>query len=170
MSQQIVAMCAMDDWTFDDLAQLVRKAASFTHLSDALLTGVVNMLAGTYPSERFAELRPRLVWDRASQVLTGRPGAGRLAVTNAGTIPDRGLFGVHVATEGFPRVGELDEEMVYETRVGEVITLGASTWQVQEITHDRVLVTPTPGAIGRMPFWHGDSCLLYTSPSPRDRG
>ena len=157
LSQQIVAMCAMDDWTFDDLAQLVRKAASFTHLSDALLTGVVNMLAGTYPSERFAELRPRLVWDRASQVLTGRPGAGRLAVTNAGTIPDRGLFGVHVATEGFPRVGELDEEMVYETRVGEVITLGASTWQVQEITHDRVLVTPTPGAIGRMPFWHGDS-------------
>ena len=157
LSQQIVAMCAMDDWTFDDLAQLIRKAASFTHLSDALLTSVVNMLAGTYPSERFAELRPRLVWDRTSQVLTGRPGAGRLAVTNAGTIPDRGLFGVHVATEGFPRVGELDEEMVYETRVGEVITLGASTWQVQEITHDRVLVTPTPGAIGRMPFWHGDS-------------
>ena len=157
LAQQIVAMCAMDEWTFDHLAEVVRRSASFAPLSDALLTSVVNMLSGTYPSERFAELRPRLVWDRATNTLTGRPGSARLAVTNAGTIPDRGLFGVHVATEGFPRVGELDEEMVYESRVGEVITLGASTWRIEEITHDRVLVSPAPGAIGRMPFWHGDA-------------
>lgn len=157
LAQQIVAMCAMDEWTVSDLAAVVRRSASFSTLSDALLTSVLNMLAGTYPSDRFAELRPRIVWDRNTNILTGRPGAARLAVTNAGTIPDRGLFGVHVATEGFPRVGELDEEMVYESRVGEVITLGASTWRVEEITHDRVLVSPAPGAIGRMPFWHGDA-------------
>lgn len=157
LAQQIVAMCAMDDYPRADLAALVRGAAPFTTLSDALLDSVLAMLSGTYPSDRFAELRPRLVWDRATDTLTARPGAARLAVTNAGTIPDRGLFGVHVATEGMPRVGELDEEMVYETRAGEVITLGASSWRVEEITHDRVLVSPAPGASGRMPFWHGDA-------------
>ncbi len=157
LAQQIVAMCAMDEWTVDALLAVVRRAASFSNLTESLLVSVLNMLSGTYPSDRFAELRPRIVWDRASGVLSGRPGAARLAVTNAGTIPDRGLFGVHIATEGFPRVGELDEEMVYESRVGEVITLGASTWRIMEITHDRVLVSPAPGALGRMPFWHGDA-------------
>ena len=157
LAQQIVAMCAMDEWTVDALLAVVRRAASFSNLSESLLVSVLNMLSGTYPSDRFAELRPRIVWDRASGILRGRPGAARLAVTNAGTIPDRGLFGVHIATEGFPRVGELDEEMVYESRVGEVITLGASTWRIMEITHDRVLVSPAPGALGRMPFWHGDA-------------
>lgn len=157
LAQQIVAMCAMDDWRFDDLLALVRKAAPFQTLSDALLASVVGMLAGSYPSDRFAELKPRVVWDRDSDVITGRPGAQRLAVTNAGTIPDRGLFGVHVATEGAPRVGELDEEMVYESRVGEVITLGASSWRIEEITHDRVIVSPAPAASGRMPFWRGDA-------------
>lgn len=157
LAQQLVAMCAMDEYTRGDLLALVRRTASFTTLSEALLDSVLSMLSGSYPSDRFAELRPRLVWNRQTDVLTARPGAQRLAVTNAGTIPDRGLFGVHVATEGMPRVGELDEEMVYETRAGEVITLGASSWRVEEITHDRVLVTPAPGASGRMPFWHGDA-------------
>ncbi len=157
LAQQLVAICAMDECTRGDLLDLVRRAASFTNLTEALLDSVLAMLSGSYPSDRFAELRPRLVWNRETDTVTARPGAQRLAVTNAGTIPDRGLFGVHVATEGMPRVGELDEEMVYETRAGEVITLGASSWRVEEITHDRVLVTPAPGASGRMPFWHGDS-------------
>lgn len=157
LAQQIVAMCAMDECSRADLLAIVRRAASYSQLSDALFDSVLAMLSGSYPSDRFAQLRPRLVWDRTSDRITARPGAQRLAVTNAGTIPDRGLFGVHVATEGMPRVGELDEEMVYETRTGEVITLGASSWRVEEITHDRVLVSPAPGASGRMPFWHGDA-------------
>lgn len=157
LAQQIVAMCAMDDWQFNDLLAVVRRSAPFHTLSEALLASVVGMLAGNYPSDRFAELKPRLVWDRSTDLITARPGAQRLAVTNAGTIPDRGLFGVHVATEGAPRVGELDEEMVYESRVGEVITLGASSWRIEEITHDRVIVSPAPAASGRMPFWRGDA-------------
>ena len=117
------------------------------------------MLAGRYPSDEFAELRPRLVWDRVADTLTGRRGAQRLAVTSGGTIPDRGLFGVFLATGEGPgrRVGELDEEMVYESRVGDVFTLGTSTWRIEDITHDRVLVTPAPGLPGRLPFWKGDS-------------
>ena len=117
------------------------------------------MLAGRYPSDAFAELRPRLVWDRVTGELTGRPGAQRLAVTCGGTIPDRGLFGVFLAGGEGPgrRVGELDEEMVYESRVGDVFLLGSSSWRIEDITHDRVLVSPAPGEIGRMPFWKGDS-------------
>ena len=157
LAQQIVAMCAIDDTTRGDLLTVVRRSAPFATLTDALFDSVLAMLAGSYPSDRFAQLRPRLVWDRSTDAVTARPGAQRLAVTNAGTIPDRGLFGVHIATEGMPRVGELDEEMVYETRAGEVITLGATSWRVEEITHDRVLVSPAPGASGRMPFWHGDA-------------
>ena len=157
LAQQIVAMCAMDEWKFSDLHAVVRRSAPFHNLSEVLLASVVGMLAGSYPSDRFAELKPRVVWDRDSDVVTARPGAQRLAVTNAGTIPDRGLFSVHVATEGAPRVGELDEEMVYESRVGEVITLGASSWRIEEITHDRVIVSPAPATTGRMPFWRGDA-------------
>lgn len=157
LAQQIVAMCAMDEWRFSDLLTVVRRSAPFHQLSEALLASVLGMLAGSYPSDRFAELKPRVVWDRDSDLITARPGAQRLAVTNAGTIPDRGLFSVHVATEGAPRVGELDEEMVYESRVGEVITLGASSWRIEEITHDRVIVSPAPASTGRMPFWRGDA-------------
>jgi ATP-dependent Lhr-like helicase len=157
LAQQIVAMCAMEEWRFDDLLALIRRTASFHSLSDTLLSAVLGMLAGSYPSDRFAELKPRVVWERDGNTITARPGAGRLAVTNAGTIPDRGLFGVHIATDGAPRVGELDEEMVYESRVGEVITLGASSWRIEEITHDRVLVSPAPATSGRMPFWRGDA-------------
>ncbi|PPK98473.1 ATP-dependent Lhr-like helicase [Kineococcus xinjiangensis] len=159
LAQQIVAMVAMDEWTVDDLHETVRRAAPFAQVSRAVLEAVLDMLSGRYPSDEFAELRPRLVWDRVTGTLTGRPGAQRLAVTSGGTIPDRGLFGVFLAGGEGPgrRVGELDEEMVYESRVGDVITLGSTSWRIEDITHDRVLVTPAPGLPGRLPFWHGDA-------------
>ncbi|WP_328291986.1 ATP-dependent helicase [Kineococcus sp. NBC_00420] len=159
LAQQIVAMVAMDEWTVPDLLALAQRAAPFATLSRAVLDAVLDMLSGRYPSDEFAELRPRLVWDRVTETLTGRPGAQRLAVTSGGTIPDRGLFAVFLATGEGPgrRVGELDEEMVYESRVGDVITLGSSAWRVEDITHDRVLVTPAPGQPGRLPFWHGEA-------------
>jgi ATP-dependent Lhr-like helicase len=159
LAQQIVAMCAMDDWLVDDLEAVVRKATPFASLPRSILDSVLDMLSGRYPSDEFAELRPRLVWDRVTGTLTGRPGAQRLAVTSGGTIPDRGLYGVFLASgEGTGRrVGELDEEMVYESRVGDVFTLGTSSWRIQDITHDRVLVTPAPGQPGKLPFWKGDS-------------
>ena len=153
-AQQIVAMCAMDDWPIERLSAVLRRCAGFVELSDEVLHSVLELLSGTYPAEEFSELRPRVVWDRVSGVLRGRAGAQRLAVTNAGTIPDRGLFGVFLP-DG-TRVGELDEEMVYESRVGETFLLGASTWRIIDITFDRVVVTPAPGELGKMPFWHGD--------------
>ena len=158
LAQQVVAMCAMDDWAVDDLEQLVHRATPFASLPRSILESVLDMLAGRYPSDEFAELRPRIVWDRVTGVLTGRRGAQRLAVTSGGTIPDRGLYAVFLATgEGTGRrVGELDEEMVYESRVGDVFTLGTSTWRIEDITHDRVLVTPAPGLPGKLPFWKGD--------------
>ena len=153
-AQQIVAMCAMDDWSVERLAAVLRRSAGFAELSDEVLHSVLELLSGTYPAEEFSELRPRVVWDRANAMLRGRAGAQRLAVTNAGTIPDRGLFGVFLP-DG-TRVGELDEEMVYESRVGETFLLGATTWRIMEITFERVVVTPAPGELGKMPFWHGD--------------
>ena len=157
LAQQIVAMTAMDPWTVDDLEAVVKRAAPFADLPHNGLESVLDMLSGRYPSDEFAELRPRLNWDRLTDTLTGRPNAQRLAVTSAGTIPDRGLFGVFLAGERGPRVGELDEEMVYESRPGEVFLLGASSWLIEDITHDRVIVTPAPGQPGKMPFWHGDA-------------
>ncbi|MCA1711829.1 MAG: DEAD/DEAH box helicase [Actinobacteria bacterium] len=154
LAQQIVAMVAMDPWPVADLAKVVRAAANFAELSDAALDATLDLLSGRYPSEEFAELRPRIVWDRVEGILRAREGAQRLAVTNPGTIPDRGLFGVFLPEGG--RVGELDEEMVHESRPGETFTLGASTWRIEDITHDRVIVTPAPGELGKMPFWHGD--------------
>ena len=154
LCQHIVAMVAMDDWSVDALARLVRRAAPFAELSDEVLDSVLDLLSGRYPSEEFAELRPRLVWDRTEGMLRARAGAQRLAVTNPGTIPDRGLYGVFLP-DG-TRVGELDEEMVYESRAGETFLLGATTWRIEEITHERVVVTPAPGQPGKMPFWHGD--------------
>ncbi|MFG1763333.1 ATP-dependent helicase [Micromonospora parva] len=157
LAQQIVAMVALEPWALGDLAVLVRRAAPFAELPDSALHAVLDMLSGRYPSTAFAELRPRLVWDRATDLLTGRPGAQRLAVTSGGTIPDRGLFGVFLAgAERAARVGELDEEMVYESRVGDVFLLGSSSWRIEEITPDRVLVSPAPGQAARMPFWKGD--------------
>ncbi|MBV8234723.1 MAG: DEAD/DEAH box helicase, partial [Acidimicrobiia bacterium] len=154
LAQQIVAMCAVEDVTVDEVAEVAGGAYPFADCSRAVLENVLDMLAGRYPSDEFAELRPRIVWDRAQDTLRARPGARMLAVTSGGTIPDRGLYGVFTP-EG-TRVGELDEEMVYESRVGETFVLGASTWRIEEITRDRVVVTPAPGEPGKMPFWHGD--------------
>ncbi len=158
LAQQIVAMTALDEWTVADLHGAVCRAAPYATLTRPVLESVLDMLAGRYPSEEFAELRPRLVWDRVTDTLRGRPGAQRLAVTSGGTIPDRGLFGVFLAGDGAGRrVGELDEEMVYESRVGDVFTLGTSAWRVEDITHDQVIVAPAPGQPGRLPFWRGDT-------------
>jgi ATP-dependent Lhr-like helicase len=158
LAQQIVAMVAVDDMQDEALFDLVRQAAPFETLSRSVFDGVLDMLSGRYPSDEFAELRPRLTWNRATGALTTRTGAKRLAIANAGTIPDRGLYGVFLVGTGRHnvRVGELDEEMVFESRVGEVFVLGASSWRIEEITHDRVLVTPAPGQPGKMPFWKGD--------------
>ncbi len=159
LAQQVVAMCALDDWSVDDVLALARRSAPYATLTRTVLESVLDMLAGRYPSEDFAELRARITWDRLSDTLTGRRGAQRLAVTSGGTIPDRGLYAVFLATGEGPgrRVGELDEEMVYESRVGDLFTLGTSTWRIEDITHDRVLVTPAPGLPGRLPFWKGDT-------------
>ncbi|MFF9196043.1 ATP-dependent helicase [Streptomyces sp. NPDC014779] len=160
LAQQLVAMVALDSWQVDDLLATVRRAAPFAALPESAFTAVLDMLAGRYPSDAFAELRPRVVWDRVAGTVTGRPGAQRLAVTSGGTIPDRGLFGVFLAgadpKKGGGRVGELDEEMVYESRVGDVFTLGTTSWRIEDITRDRVLVSPAPGVPGRLPFWKGD--------------
>ncbi|MCQ8774678.1 ATP-dependent helicase [Streptomyces telluris] len=163
LAQQVVAMVSVDTWDVEELLALVRRAAPFASLPESAYTAVLDMLAGRYPSDAFAELRPRLVWDRVAGTVTGRPGAQRLAVTSGGTIPDRGLFGVFLAgaeskdgAKGGRRVGELDEEMVYESRVGDVFTLGTTSWRIEDITRDRVLVTPAPGVPGRLPFWKGD--------------
>ncbi|MEU9021705.1 ATP-dependent helicase [Actinomadura sp. NPDC048394] len=157
LAQQIVAMVSMDEWTVDDLESLVKRAAPYATLPRSALEATLDMLAGRYPSDEFGELRPRLVWDRVTGVLHDRPGAQRLAVTSGGTIPDRGLFGVFLVGEKSSRVGELDEEMVYESRVGDVFVLGASSWRIEDITPDRVLVSPAPGQPGKLPFWHGDA-------------
>ena len=160
LAQQLVAMTVMDPWTVDDLLGTVIRAAPFETLTRQALEGVLGMLAGAYPSDEFAELRPRVVWDRVTDLVQGRRDARVVAVTSGGTIPDRGLYGVFMVGEaGTPgrRVGELDEEMVYESRAGEVITLGASSWRIEEIGHDRVTVSPAPGIPGKLPFWHGDA-------------
>ena len=140
------------------LFALVKGAAPFAGLSQSMFDGVLDMLAGRYPSDEFAELRPRITWDRTRDWITPRAGAKRIAILNGGTIPDRGTYGVFLAGERSKpvRVGELDEEMVFESRTGDTFILGASTWRIDEITLDRVLVTPAPGEAGKMPFWHGD--------------
>ena len=155
LAQQIVAhAAARTEVSVDDVARLVRRCANFHEITDDLLHNVLDLLAGRYPSEEFSELRPRLVWDRVNDVLRARDGSKRLAVTSGGTIPDRGLYGVFLPDGA--RVGELDEEMVYESRPGETFVLGASTWRIEDISFERVTVTPAPGEPGKMPFWHGD--------------
>ncbi|MGB3684351.1 MAG: DEAD/DEAH box helicase [Ornithinimicrobium sp.] len=159
LAQQIVAMVAMDEWSIDEMFTLVRRSASYATLPRPLFEATLDMLAGRYPGEDFADLRPRVIWDRVAGTLAARPGAQLLAVTSGGTIPDRGLYAVMLATGDGPgrRVGELDEEMVYESRVGDVFTLGTSSWRIEDITRDQVLVTPAVGQIGRLPFWKGDA-------------
>src|SRR5688572_13210273 len=151
-------MTSMDHWAVDDLYSAIRGAAPFAELSRRVFEGVLDMLSGRYPSDEFAELRPRVTWDRVNGTLTARQGAKRIAITNAGTIPDRGLYGVFLAdgSRDGARVGELDEEMVFEASAGETFVLGASTWRIERITHDRVLVAPAPGEPGKMPFWKGE--------------
>lgn len=166
LAQQTVAACALGPISVDSWYEALRRSAPYAELPRALFDSVLEMLAGRYPSDEFAELRPRIIWDRTpteeapSGSIEGRPGAQRLAVTSGGTIPDRGLFPVYLVSgdeeRGPKRVGELDEEMVYESRAGEVITLGASSWRIEEITHDAVRVSPAPGQPARLPFWHGD--------------
>ncbi|MFN2503488.1 MAG: DEAD/DEAH box helicase, partial [Acidimicrobiales bacterium] len=159
LAQQIVAMVAMDDLTVDEVFTVIRGAEPFADCTTSLLEGVLDMLAGRYPSDEFAELRPRIVWDRVEGKLRARAGSRMLAVISGGTIPDRGLYGVFTpggANAQGTRVGEIDEEFVYESRPGETFVLGATTWRIQDITRDRVLVTPAPGEPGKMPFWHGD--------------
>jgi ATP-dependent helicase Lhr and Lhr-like helicase len=155
LAQQIVAIAVDEEIGVAELHALVRRAYPFAELSRTQLENVLDMLAGRYPSDEFSELRPRIVWDRTGGTIRARDGARRLAVTNAGTIPDRGLFGVFLV-DGGGRVGELDEEMVYEARAGQTFLLGASTWRIEEITRDRVLVSPAPGLPGAVPFWKGE--------------
>ncbi|MDQ6921826.1 MAG: DEAD/DEAH box helicase, partial [Candidatus Dormibacteraeota bacterium] len=156
VAQQVVAMAALDEWQVEDMRNLIRRAHPFRDLGERSFEAVLDMLSGRYPSEEFAELRPRIVWDRIKGTVRGRAGSHRLAVTNPGTIPDRGLYTVNLLEDG-RRVGELDEEMVFETRPGESFVLGASTWKVADITASQVLVTPAPGEPGKIAFWHGDS-------------
>ena len=159
LAQQIVAMVAAGPIEVARVFQNVRSASPFAELPYGSFTAVLNLVSGLYPSSDFAEFKPRLHWDRIKDVLSPLKGAQQIAIFNAGTIPDRGLYGVFLVGEnGAPgsRVGELDEEMVFESKVGDVFLLGASSWRVLEITHDRVLVVPAPGVPGRMPFWHGD--------------
>ena len=154
LAQHLVSLAAHKEWEVDEVERLVTATQSFHDLSREQLENVLDMLDGRYPSDRFAELRPRIVWDRTEGTIHDRKGARQLVVTNAGTIPDRGLYGVHLPDGR--RVGELDEEMVYEARAGQTFLLGSSTWRIEEITRDRVIVTPAPGAPGAVPFWKGD--------------
>ncbi|MFJ4037303.1 ATP-dependent helicase [Microbacterium sp. NPDC090007] len=157
LAQQTVAASALGAIDVEEWFETVKRSAPFRSLPRSAYEATLDLLAGRYPSDEFAELRPRLVWDRDAGTLTGRPGAQRVAVTSGGTIPDRGLFGVFVAGESQnARVGELDEEMVYESRVNDVFTLGTTSWRIVEITHDRVNVVPAFGQPGKLPFWHGD--------------
>jgi len=168
LAQQTVAAVALEPLGVEEWFDTVRKSAPFSSLPRSAYTATLDLLSGLYPSDEFAELRPRIVWDRVAGTITGRPGAQRLAVTSGGTIPDRGLFGVFMvgtdsasggtgaATSGGRRVGELDEEMVYESRVGDIFALGATSWRIEDITHDRVLVSPAFGQPGKVPFWKGD--------------
>src|SRR5437588_2079905 len=156
LAQQIVAMTAMEEWTVTELSEMVHRAYPFSDLGPRALESTLDMLSGRYPSDEFAELRPRIVWDRLEGKIRGRAGAQRLAVVSGGTIPDRGLFSVNLLDDG-KKVGELDEEMVYEMRPGEVFVLGATSWRVADITPSQVMVTPAAGEPGRIAFWHGDA-------------
>jgi len=156
LAQHTVAVAALDEWNVDDWFSIVRRSLPYADLPRSAFDATLDLLAGRYPSDEFADLRPRIIWDRDAGTISGRRGSQLLAVTSGGSIPDRGLFGVFLVGEKASRVGELDEEMVYESRVGDVFALGATSWRIEDITHDRVLVTPAAGQPGRLPFWIGD--------------
>ena len=155
LAQQVVAMCAVGEWRIEELLAVVRRAWPYRDLARSELEAVLEMLGGRYPAEEFADLRPRIVWDRPGGVVRGRPGSLRLAVTSGGTIPDKGLYPVELG-DGGPRLGELDEEFVYESRVGDVFQLGSGTWRIERIGLSRVTVSPAPGELPQLPFWHGE--------------
>ena len=155
LAQQIVAAASTGEWSVARIGRMVRRACNYRDLPESSLLGVLDMLAGRYPSDEFPDLRPRIVWDRMKDVIETRRDARLIAITSGGTIPDRGLYAVHVG-QGGPRIGELDEEMVHESRSGQTFFLGASTWRIQEITRDRVIVSPAPGEPGKLPFWRGE--------------
>jgi len=163
LAQQTVAAAALEPIDVEQWFETVPRSAPFAALPRSAYGATLDLISGRYPSDAFAELRPRVVWDRDAGTITGRPGAQRLAVTSGGTIPDRGLFSVVLATgddsggSGPRTVGELDEEMVYESRINDVVALGATSWRIQEITHDRVIVTPAFGQPARLPFWRGEN-------------
>ena len=161
LTQHTVAVVAVEDIHIDEWFNTVTRAYPYRDLDRDNFEAVIDLASGIYPSTDFSDLKPRIVYDRVSGMLSTRPGAQKVAVTNGGTIPDRGMFGVFLAAgdenSGPRRVGELDEEMVYESRVGDVFTLGASSWRIEEITRDQVIVTPAAGHTGRLPFWSGDS-------------
>jgi ATP-dependent helicase Lhr and Lhr-like helicase len=140
--------------TADEAFRIVRSAYPYHRLSRAAFEETLGMVSGKYPSELAAELQPRITWDRTTGRITGTRGSRMTAVISGGTIPDRGLYTVNLADR--TRLGELDEEFVHESRVGDVFQLGSSTWRINTIEHDRVIVTPAPGAPARMPFWHGE--------------
>lgn len=155
LAQQVTAMAAMDEWRVDQLLALCRRSYPYRELTERQLESVLQMLSGRYPAEEFRDLRPRIIWDLEAGTIRGREGARTLAILAGGTIPDRGYYGVYV--DGSPtRLGELDEEFIYESRVGDVFVLGTATWRIASIEHDRIKVTPAPGAMPRMPFWKGD--------------
>ncbi|GGH65320.1 DNA glycosylase AlkZ-like family protein [Rothia aerolata] len=160
LAQQTVAAAALGPIGVETWFEALRNTAPFATLPRSAFEATLDLLTGKYPSDEFAELRPRLIWDRDQGILEPRPGAQRIAVTSGGTIPDRGLFPVFIVgsedSKAPKRVGELDEEMVYESRAGDVIALGASSWRIEDISHDRVSVTPAPGVPGKLPFWHGE--------------
>ena len=155
LCQQIVAMASVEELQIDELHALVKRAYPYRELTREQLENVLDLLAGRYPSDEFAELRPRIVWERTTGALRAREGAQRIAIANAGTIPDRGLYGVFLV-DGGGRVGELDEEMVHEAREGQVFLLGASAWRIEQIERDRVIVSPAPGQPAQVPFWKGE--------------
>lgn len=155
LAQQIIATASVEPTTVEQMKTLIRRTASFQEISDEILYSLLDMVSGRFPSTEFAELKGRVNWDRESDILEGRPGSKMMTLVNAGTIPDRGLYAVYAGQDG-PRLGELDEEMVHEMRPGQNFMLGASTWRCQEITRDRVIVSPAPGEPGQMPFWRGE--------------
>ena len=155
LAQQIVAMVSVENWHVDELYRLIRQAYPYADLGLRAYAAVLEMLAGRYPSLAHGELRPRITWDKVNQQLAALPGARLMAMTSGGTIPDRGTFGAYLS-DGKTKLGELDEEFVYETRPGDTFTLGSQVWRVLAVTNDKVVVGDAAGSVPRMPFWRGD--------------
>ncbi len=155
LAQHIVALCSVAPWDIKKLHALICRSHCYADLSLSATESVLSMLSGSYRGDELLELPARIAWDRQLGIIEGRRGAKMISLVNGGTIPDRGLYAVFLGAGG-PRLGELDEEMVYEARRGDTFFLGASTWRILNITRDQVIVAPAPGESGTMPFWRGD--------------